>query len=78
MEEHDKESSRAPTNAATKEANYFLIDMITGEKDVEHEKDNGEILEKNKTTGADEQPLTSSPALEEQHKEPQAYPYINV
>ena len=41
-------------------------------------KDNGKKSEKTKTTGADEQPLTSSPALEEQHEEPQAYPYINV
>ena len=40
VEEHDKESSRAPANATTKEANYFLIDTITRDKDVEHEKDN--------------------------------------
>ena len=41
-------------------------------------KDNGKNSENTKTTSVDEQPLTSSPALEEQHKEPQAYPYINV
>ena len=29
VEEQDKEFSRAPTNAATKEANYFFIDTIT-------------------------------------------------
>ena len=43
VEEHDKESSRSLVNVATKETNYFLIDMITQEKDVEHEKDNGKI-----------------------------------
>ena len=41
VEEHDKESSRAPTNVAPKEANYFLIDTITQDNDVEHEKDSG-------------------------------------
>ena len=29
MAEQDKESNRAPANATTKEANYFLIDTIT-------------------------------------------------
>ena len=43
MAEQDKESSRAPANVATKEANYFLIDTITQDKDVEHEKDNEKI-----------------------------------
>ena len=32
--EQDKESNRAPANATTKEANYFLIHMITHDKDV--------------------------------------------
>ena len=41
VEEYDKESIRASANAATKDSNYFLIDMITQDNDVEHEKDNG-------------------------------------
>jgi hypothetical protein len=65
VEKRDKESNRAPPNAATKEVNFFLIDTIEEDKDIEHERDNGKNEEKTKTTGVDEQPSTSSPTLEE-------------
>ena len=36
-----KKYNRSPVNNETKEANYFLIDKITHDTEVEHEKDNG-------------------------------------
>lgn len=45
---------------------------------MEHESDDGRNTEKTESTGVDEQHSTLSPALEEQHEEPQSSLYINT
>ena len=56
----------------------LVTDAIKEDTRVEHESDNGKNIEKTETRGVDEQPSTLSPALEEQHEEPQSSLYINA
>ena len=56
----------------------LVIDAIKEDTGVEHESGNGKNTEKTETRGADEQPSTLSPGLEEQHEEPQSSLYIDA
>lgn len=77
INKQQKESNRALASDVTKEGIILQIDAATEDKGMGHESSNKGNVEKTESTVEDEQQLTLSPALEEQHEKLQATPCIN-